>query len=60
MPPLSPWMLELFTAEIVPILRRCSLFRTTCAGETLTANYQLARPDMRFGQLPPAPTFTRI
>ena len=53
-------MLELFTAEIVPILRRCSLFRTTCAGETLTANYQLARPDMRFGQLPPAPTFTRI
>jgi hypothetical protein len=46
--------------HVVKALWGRSLFRTTGTGETLTANYQLARPDMRFGQLPPAPTFTRI
>jgi hypothetical protein len=53
-------MLELFIAEVVPILQRRGLFRTACTGETPMATYQLAWPDTRFGQLPSAATFTRI
>jgi hypothetical protein len=32
-------MLELFIAEVVPILQRRGLFRTACTGETPMATY---------------------
>jgi FMN-dependent oxidoreductase (nitrilotriacetate monooxygenase family) len=41
MPPVLPSMLEVFIAEVVPILRRRGLFRSAYAGETLRAHYGL-------------------
>jgi hypothetical protein len=49
MPPVLPAMLELFIAEVVPILQRRGLFRTAYTGDTLRAHYRLPRPDIRFG-----------
>ena len=48
MPPILPAMLEVFIAEVVPLLQRRGLFRTAYAGETLRAHYGLPRPDVRF------------
>jgi FMN-dependent oxidoreductase (nitrilotriacetate monooxygenase family) len=48
MPPILPAMLEVFVADVVPVLQRRGLFRTAYAGETLRAHYGLARPDVRF------------
>ena len=48
MPPVLPAMLEVFTAEVVPLLQRRGLFRTAYAGDTLRAHYGLKRPDVRF------------
>jgi len=48
MPPVLPAMLEVFVAEVVPLLQRRGLFRTAYAGETLRAHYGLARPEVRF------------
>ncbi len=48
MPPVLPAMLEVFVAEVVPLLRRRGLFRTEYAGEMLRDHYGLARPDVRF------------
>jgi alkanesulfonate monooxygenase SsuD/methylene tetrahydromethanopterin reductase-like flavin-dependent oxidoreductase (luciferase family) len=48
MPPVLPAMLEVFVAEVVPLLQRRGLFRVAYAGATLRAHYGLARPDMRF------------
>ncbi len=48
MPPILPAMLEVFIAEVVPLLQRRGLFRTGYASETLRAHYGLARPDVRF------------
>lgn len=48
MPPVLPAMLEVFTAEVVPLLRRRGLFRTEYGGPTLRAQYGLPRPDVRF------------
>ncbi|MSP01365.1 MAG: LLM class flavin-dependent oxidoreductase [Acetobacteraceae bacterium] len=44
MPPVLPWMLDVFIAEVVPLLRKRGLFRDAYAGETLRAHYRLARP----------------
>ena len=44
MPPVLPAMLEVFIAEVVPLLQRRGLFRTGYAGETLRPHYGLARP----------------
>jgi N-acetyl-S-(2-succino)cysteine monooxygenase len=41
-------MLEVFVAEVVPLLQRRGLFRSEYAGETLRALYGLQRPDLRF------------
>ena len=49
MPPVLPHMLDVFIAEVVPILRRRGLFRTAYNGETLRAHLGLPRPDLRFG-----------
>jgi alkanesulfonate monooxygenase SsuD/methylene tetrahydromethanopterin reductase-like flavin-dependent oxidoreductase (luciferase family) len=48
MPPILPAMLEVFIAEVVPLLQRRGLFRTAHAGQTLRAHYGLPRPDVRF------------
>ncbi len=48
MPPVLPAMLEVFVAEVIPLLQRRGLFRTEYAGDTLRAHYGLPRPDLRF------------
>jgi FMN-dependent oxidoreductase (nitrilotriacetate monooxygenase family) len=48
MPPVLPSMLEVFIAEVVPLLQKRGLFRTGYAGETLRAHYELARPEAVF------------
>ena len=48
MPPVLPSMLEVFIAEVVPLLQKRGLFRTGYAGETLRAHYGLARPEVVF------------
>ena len=48
MPPVLPAMLEMFIAEVVPLLQRRGLFRSEYAGETLRGLYGLRRPDLRF------------
>jgi FMN-dependent oxidoreductase (nitrilotriacetate monooxygenase family) len=48
MPPLLPSMLDVFVAEVIPILQRRGLFRTAYEGETLRAHYGLARPASAF------------
>lgn len=48
MPPLLPSMLDVFVAEVIPILQRRGLFRRAYEGETLRAHYGLARPPSAF------------
>lgn len=48
MPPVLPAMLDVFVAEVVPILQRRGLFRTEFSGETLRDHYGLPRPDVHF------------
>jgi FMN-dependent oxidoreductase (nitrilotriacetate monooxygenase family) len=48
MPPVLPSMLDVFVAEVVPLLQRRGLFRSEYAGDTLRAQYGLPRPDNRF------------
>ena len=47
MPPVLPAMLEVFVAEVVPLLRRRGLFRNEYEGETLRDHYGLTRPEGR-------------
>ena len=47
MPPILPRMLEVFIAEVVPLLQRRGLFRTEYRGSTLRAHYGLDRPAAR-------------
>jgi len=49
MPPVLPAMLEVFIAEVIPLLQKRGLFRTTYEGETLRAHYGLATPASQFG-----------
>lgn len=49
MPPILPWMLDVFIAEVVPILQKRSLFRTAYEGTTLRAHYGFERPAVRRG-----------
>jgi FMN-dependent oxidoreductase (nitrilotriacetate monooxygenase family) len=44
MPPVLPWMLEVFVAEVVPLLRRRGLVRTEYDGTMLRDHYGLGRP----------------
>jgi alkanesulfonate monooxygenase SsuD/methylene tetrahydromethanopterin reductase-like flavin-dependent oxidoreductase (luciferase family) len=48
MPPVLPAMLEVFVAEVIPLLQRRGLFRTEYGGDTLRALYGLPRSDVRF------------
>jgi FMN-dependent oxidoreductase (nitrilotriacetate monooxygenase family) len=52
MPPVLPSMLEVFIAEVVPLLRRRGLLRTEYTGRTLREHYGLTRPDLRFRAAP--------
>jgi FMN-dependent oxidoreductase (nitrilotriacetate monooxygenase family) len=49
MPPILPWMLDVFITEVVPILQRRGLFRTAYEGATLRAHYGLKRPSVAQG-----------
>jgi len=44
MPPVLPAMLDVFVAEVIPLLQRRGLFRTAYEGETLREHYGLAYP----------------
>jgi alkanesulfonate monooxygenase SsuD/methylene tetrahydromethanopterin reductase-like flavin-dependent oxidoreductase (luciferase family) len=50
MPPVLPEMLDVFIAEVVPILQKRGLFRTAYEGDTLRAHLGLARPAARMGK----------
>ncbi len=52
MPPVLPAMLDVFVAEVVPLLQRRGLFRTDYAGTTLRDQYGLQRPDLHFQAAP--------
>ncbi|MDX2155478.1 MAG: LLM class flavin-dependent oxidoreductase [Hyphomicrobiaceae bacterium] len=47
MPPVLPWTLDVFIAEVVPRLQRRGLFRTAYEGTTLRSHYGLRRPPGR-------------
>jgi FMN-dependent oxidoreductase (nitrilotriacetate monooxygenase family) len=51
MPPLLPSMLDVFGAEVIPLLQRRGLFRTTYAGTTLREHYGLPWPKSAFGEV---------
>jgi len=44
MPPVLPAMLDVFIAEVIPMLQKRGLFRTEYEGETLRDHYGLDRP----------------
>ncbi len=46
MPPVLPWMLDTFVAEVIPILQRRGLFRTRYRGRTLRDHLGLQRPEV--------------
>ena len=48
MPPLLPSMLDVFSAEVIPLLQRRGLFRTGYAGTTLREHYGLSWPESAF------------
>src|SRR6266853_343181 len=48
MPPLLPAMLDVFSAEVIPLLQRRGLFRTAYAGTTLREHYGLTWPKSAF------------
>ena len=53
MPPLLPLQLDVFSAEVIPLLQRRGLFRTEYIGATLRDHYGLRRPSSVFDD----PTF---
>jgi FMN-dependent oxidoreductase (nitrilotriacetate monooxygenase family) len=56
MPPLLPAMLDVFNANVIPLLQRRGLFRTAYEGETLREHYGLARPKSVFEEAAPKET----
>ena len=44
MPPFLPVQLDVFSAEVIPLLQRRGLFRTEYAGATLREHYGLPWP----------------
>ena len=48
MPPIIPWMLEVFVEEVVPLLQQRGLFREEYKGTMLRDHYGLERPDALF------------
>jgi FMN-dependent oxidoreductase (nitrilotriacetate monooxygenase family) len=50
MPPVLPQMLDVFSAEVIPLLQGRGLFRTEYAGTTLREHYGLAWPRSAFAE----------
>jgi FMN-dependent oxidoreductase (nitrilotriacetate monooxygenase family) len=50
MPPLLPTMLNVFSAEVIPILQKRGLFRTAYEGKTLREHYGLSWPASAFNK----------
>mgnify|MGYP003318891589 CR=1 FL=1 len=48
MPPIIPWMLEVFVEEVVPLLQQRGLFREEYKGKMLRDHYGLERPGALF------------
>ena len=48
MPPIIPWMLEIFVEEVVPLLQQRGLFREEYKGTMLRDHYGLERPGALF------------
>ncbi len=48
MPPVLPEMLDVFIADVMPILQQRGVFRTAYRGATLRDHFGIARPDVRF------------
>jgi len=48
MPPIIPWMLEIFVEEVVPLLQQRGLFREEYKGTMLRDHYGLERPNALF------------
>ena len=48
MPPVMPWMLDVFVDEVVPLLQRRGLFRECYKGTMLRDHYGLERPPVAF------------
>jgi FMN-dependent oxidoreductase (nitrilotriacetate monooxygenase family) len=48
MPPILPAMLDVFIAEVVPLLQKRGLYRSEYSGQTLRERYGLLRPNVRF------------
>jgi FMN-dependent oxidoreductase (nitrilotriacetate monooxygenase family) len=48
MPPILPALLDVFVAEVIPILQRRGLFRYEYEGHMLRSHYGLARPGSKF------------
>jgi alkanesulfonate monooxygenase SsuD/methylene tetrahydromethanopterin reductase-like flavin-dependent oxidoreductase (luciferase family) len=48
MPPLLPSMLDVFNAQVIPLLQQRGLFRTAYDGKTLREHYGLAWPQSAF------------
>ena len=48
MPPVLPAMLDVFSAEVIPLLQKRGLFRTEYEGDTLRDHYGLDRPASAF------------
>ena len=51
MPPLLPLQLEIFSAEVIPLLQRRGLFRTEYTGTTLREHYGLPQPISAFSEV---------
>ena len=48
MPPIIPWMLEVFVEEVVPLLQKRGIFRKEYKGTSLRDHYGLKRPPVKF------------
>ena len=53
MPPVLPEMLNVFSAEVIPILQKRGLFRTAYEGKTLREHYGLSWPKSEFPDAAP-------
>jgi len=55
MPPVLPAMLDVFSAEVIPLLQRRGLFRRAYEGKTLREHYGLPWPKSVFDEAQPKP-----
>jgi alkanesulfonate monooxygenase SsuD/methylene tetrahydromethanopterin reductase-like flavin-dependent oxidoreductase (luciferase family) len=50
MPPLLPGMLDVFSAQVIPLLQQRGIFRTSYEGRTLREHYGLPWPKSAFDE----------